>query len=115
VRQLEKDLPELLNFLQAPKAVWKKVRTTSVIERCFVEVRRRTQPTVTFVNIKSMDRIIFAIFNRFNQDWKNHTLKFLNTQLDITPINRLLLSCRDEVRLAPLVETKKEVLDLRYV
>ena len=30
---------------------------------------------VTFVNIKSVDRIIFAIFNRFNQEWKNHALK----------------------------------------
>jgi len=75
VRQLEKDLPELLNFFQAPKTVWKKVRTTNVIERCFVEVRRRTRPMVTFVNIKSVDRIIFAIFNRFNQEWKNHALK----------------------------------------
>ncbi len=75
VRHLEKDLPELLNFFSAPKPLWKKVRTTNVIERCFVEVRRRTRPMVTFVNIKSVDRIIFAIFNRFNQEWKNHTLK----------------------------------------
>jgi len=74
VRQLEKDLPELLNFFSAPKPVWKKVRTTNLIERCFVEVRRRTRPMVTFVNIKSVDRIIFAIFNRFNQEWKNRTL-----------------------------------------
>ena len=74
VRQLEKDLPELLNFFSAPKPVWKKVRTTNVIERCFVEVRRRTRPMVTFVNIKSVDRIIFAIFNRFNEEWKNRTL-----------------------------------------
>jgi putative transposase len=75
VRQLERDLPELLNFFSAPQALWKKVRTTNVIERCFVEVRRRTRPMVTFVNIKSVDRIIFAIFNRFNQEWKNHALK----------------------------------------
>jgi len=75
VRQLEKDLPELLNFFNAPKPLWKKVRTTNIIERCFVEVRRRTRPMVTFVNIKSVDRIIFAIFNRFNQEWKNHALK----------------------------------------
>jgi len=46
-----------------------------VIERCFVEVRRRTRPMVCFVNIHSVDRIIFSIFNRFNGDWKNHTLR----------------------------------------
>jgi len=75
VRQLEKDLPELLNFFDCPKSIWRSVRTTNIIERCFVEVRRRTRPMVTFTNIHSVDRIIFAIFNRFNQEWKNRTLK----------------------------------------
>ncbi|HVN82657.1 MAG TPA: IS256 family transposase [Terriglobia bacterium] len=75
VKQLEKDLPELLNFYYMPKLLWRSLRTTNVIERCFVEVRRRTRPMVTFVNIQSVDRIIFAIFNRFNQEWKNRTLK----------------------------------------
>jgi hypothetical protein len=32
-------------------------RTTNVIERCFVEVRRRILPTVCFVNMESVDRI----------------------------------------------------------
>lgn len=75
VRQLEKDLPELLNFFSFAKPLWRSLRTTNIIERCFVEVRRRTRPMVTFVNIESVDRIIFAIFNRFNQQWKNRTLK----------------------------------------
>jgi transposase-like protein len=75
VRQLEKDLPELLNFFSFSKQLRRSIRTTNLIERCFVEVRRRTRPMVTFVNIESVDRIIFAIFNRFNQDWKNRTLK----------------------------------------
>jgi putative transposase len=75
VNQLEKDLPELLNFFSQPKHLYRSVRTTNIIERCFVEVRRRTRPMVTFVNIQSVDRIIFAIFNRFNQEWKNRTLK----------------------------------------
>jgi putative transposase len=75
VKQLEKDLPELLNFFDCPKHLWKKVRTTNLIERCFVEVRRRTRPMVVFVNIHSVDRIIYAIFQRFNHEWKNRTLK----------------------------------------
>lgn len=75
VRRLEKDLPELLSFFNFPKQLWRSLRTTNIIERCFVEVRRRTRPMVTFVNIQSVDRIIFAIFNRFNEEWKNRTLK----------------------------------------
>jgi transposase-like protein len=75
VRRLERDLPELLSFFALPRHLWKKVRTTNVIERCFVEVRRRTRPMVCFVNIKSVDRIIYSIFQRFNLEWKNRTLK----------------------------------------
>jgi len=75
VKRLERDLPELLSVFALPKHLWKKLRTTNVIERCFVEVRRRTRPMVCFVNVHSVDRIIFSIFSRFNGDWKNRTLR----------------------------------------
>jgi putative transposase len=75
VHRLEKDLPDLLTFYQFPKSLWRKLRTTNAIERRFVEVRRRTRPMVCFVNIHSVDRIIFAIFNQFNQQWGNRTLR----------------------------------------
>jgi len=67
VRRLEKDLPDLLNFYAFPKHLWKKLRTTNAIERCFVEVRRRTRPMVVFTNVHSVARIIYAIFHRFNE------------------------------------------------
>jgi len=75
VRRLERDLPELLSFFRFPRHLWKKLRTTNIIERCFVEVRRRTRPMVCFVNVESVDRIIYSIFQRFNLEWKNRTLK----------------------------------------
>lgn len=75
VKQLEKDLPELLSFMSFPKSLWRKLRTTNVIERCFVEVRRRTRPMVCFVNVGSVDRILYSIFNRFNLDWENRSLR----------------------------------------
>ncbi len=75
VRQLEKDLPELLSFFSFPPHLWRKLRTTNVIERCFVEGRRRTRPMVCFVNVQSVDRIIYSIFNRFNLDWRTRTLR----------------------------------------
>lgn len=52
VRQLERDLPELLAFYNFPRSLWKKLRTTNLIERVFVEVRRRTRPMVCFVNYR---------------------------------------------------------------
>lgn len=75
VRRLEKDLPELLSFFHFPRHLWRRLCTTNVIERCFVEVRRRTLPMVCFVNLQSVDRIIYSIFNRMNPQWKNRTLQ----------------------------------------
>lgn len=75
VASLEEDLPDLLPFYQFPAHLRRKLRTTNVIERCFVEVRRRTRPMVCFVNLDSMERIVYAIFHRFNQEWKRRTLR----------------------------------------
>src|SRR6267143_4493441 len=74
VRRLGRDLPELLSAFAFPRHLWRKLRTTNVIERCFVEVRRRTRPMVCFVNVQSVDRIIYSIFQRFNLEWKTRTL-----------------------------------------
>ena len=75
VKQLERDLPELLAFFRFSKHLWRKLRTTNIIERCFVEVRRRTRPMVCFINVQSVDRIIYSIFQRFNLEWKTRTLR----------------------------------------
>lgn len=48
---------------------------SELIERCFVEVRRRTRPMVCFVNVQSLDRIIYSIFQRINLKWKTRTLR----------------------------------------
>lgn len=75
VQRLEQDLSDLLHFFSFPRHLWRKLRTTNVIERCFVEVRCRNRPMVVFTNVASVERIIYSIFNRFNEDWKNHTLE----------------------------------------
>lgn len=75
VECLEKDLDELLNFYECPKVLWKKLRTTNLIERVFREVRRRTRPMSCFTNTQSVERIIFAVFNRQNNIWKDKPFK----------------------------------------
>ena len=30
---------------------------------------------VVFTDVESVDRIIYAIFSRFNEEWKTHTLE----------------------------------------
>jgi len=38
LRQKERDLPELLAFFRFREHLWRKLRTTNIIERCFVDV-----------------------------------------------------------------------------
>jgi putative transposase len=92
VRKLEQDLPDLLSFFQVPQHLWRKLRTTNVIERCFVEVRRRTRPMVCFVNELSVERIIYAIFHRFNEQWKNRTLRPFYTSSLTSPLLTLAVA-----------------------
>jgi len=75
VHCLEKDLEELLNVFQCPRNHWKKIRTTNVIERSFREVRRRTRVMSCFTNLKSCERIIYAIFTHLNNQWKERPIK----------------------------------------
>lgn len=80
VRCLEKDLDELLSFLDMPAEHRVKVRTTNVIERAFREVRRRTRPMSCFNNTASVNRIIFGVISHLNRHWKEYPLS-LFTQL----------------------------------
>ncbi len=71
---LEEDLDSLLSFFSCPEFLWKKLRTTNIIERVFREVRRRTRPMSTFNNLPSIERIIFAIFHRQNSIYAKNPL-----------------------------------------
>ena len=69
VRCLRDNLDELLTCWRYKSlAERKKVRTTNAIERRFREVRRRTRPMGVFSDRTSMDRILFAVFNRENRN-----------------------------------------------
>jgi len=84
VKSLESGIDDLLSFYQvklspkekrgldakeiqkAQKALWKKIRTTNLIERAFKEVKRRTRPMGVFGNRSSMERILYAVFFYLN-------------------------------------------------
>jgi transposase-like protein len=75
VRCVEKDLEELLNFYSCPKKIWIKVRTTNVVERALREVRRRTRPMSCFNHDQSIERIVYAVLSRLNEQWGKKPLK----------------------------------------
>ena len=71
---LQEDLEELLAFFDCPSVHWKRLRTTNVIERLFVEVRRRIRTMCAFTTRSSCERILFSVFDRMNQHWTRHPL-----------------------------------------
>jgi transposase-like protein len=52
MKRLDDDLPALLSFYRLLRHLW-KARTTNVIERWFVEVRRRTRLMVCFESVST--------------------------------------------------------------
>lgn len=63
---------ELLAFFRVQdRSLWKKTRTTNLIERRFRELRRRTRPMGVFSDRTSMERILYAIFA--HENFKNKT------------------------------------------
>jgi len=84
VKSLESEIEDLISFYQvklsskerqglnakeiqqAQMILWKKIRTTNLIERAFREVKRRTRPMGVFGNKGSMERILYAVFFHYN-------------------------------------------------
>ena len=60
-RKLGGDSLEQLEFFAYPPHLWEQLRTTSVIERCFGAMCRRTRPMLCRVNAHPLDRTIFSI------------------------------------------------------
>jgi transposase-like protein len=81
VECLQKDLPELLSFLQIKTELTPSVLgTTNAIERRFREVRRRSRPMGTFSDRTSMERILYSIFTHENLKQRTATPFLLLTQ-----------------------------------
>lgn len=74
VHCIQKDLDRLLVFLDQPPSTRVALRTTNLIERSFVEVRRRTRPIRSFANVKSLERITYAITVYLNAKWERKPL-----------------------------------------
>jgi len=72
---LEEDLEQLLAFFSCPRRHWKRLRTTNVIERLFVEVRRRIRTMCAFTTRNSCERILYSVFDRMNTYWSQKPLE----------------------------------------
>jgi transposase-like protein len=71
VNCVEKDIEELLLYFKEDQQLWIRLRTTNVIERFFRELRKRTRPMSLFANSESCDRILYALFAKYNKKWED--------------------------------------------
>jgi transposase-like protein len=79
VKCMEKDLYHCLHYYAFPKELWKKIRTTNILERDFREVRRRTRPMGVFPNGESAERIFYGVTNGLHDNGQ-HPLPVISAE-----------------------------------
>ena len=96
VRQLQADFPELLSFFRFPRHLWKKLLTTNLIERCFVEVRPALGPWSALRTCRAWIASSTPSSSASTWNGKPAPFGFLHKQLDVThyriPFNRTAMT-----------------------
>jgi hypothetical protein len=67
---IERDLPALVVHLRFPSEHRKRIRTTNLLERTFVEVRRRTKVIGRFPGETSALSLIWAVLELSSRGWR---------------------------------------------
>jgi transposase-like protein len=60
---------DLLNYRAFPEEHWKRIRTTNMLERVNLEIKRRSRSIGAFPNGDSAMRLIGSILIDINEDW----------------------------------------------
>jgi putative transposase len=67
---LAKDLPECLTFYRFPESHWRRIRTSNVLERAFLEVRRRTDVIKRLPDEMSALALVFGVLEEDRLKWR---------------------------------------------
>lgn len=81
VRCLERDLDQLLFYLSCDPEHHKSIRTSNHIERQFKEYRRRMKPMEITPNLRSADRILYALTMVRNEKLGERPMTFTHKTL----------------------------------
>jgi len=71
MKSFQDDWHACIAYLRCPHIHHKRIRTTNVLERCFLEQRRRTKTIPRFFTEKSCLKLVFATLWRASQSWCN--------------------------------------------
>ncbi|MBN1545859.1 MAG: IS256 family transposase [Syntrophaceae bacterium] len=75
------DLDACLAHLEFPPSHRRYIRTTNLLERCFVEEKRRTKVIPGFLTEKSALKLVFGTLIRVSEKWKNIKMTPLELEL----------------------------------
>jgi transposase-like protein len=93
MRSFQDDWEACIAYLRCPAVHHKRIRTTNLLERSFVEERRRTKVIPRFFTEKSCIKLVFATLWRASQRWQGvkmseferQQLKLLRRELGLLP------------------------------
>lgn len=73
-----------MSHLSCPASHRKRIRTTNLLERAFLEVRRRTRATPRFFDERGCLKLIFATLMEVSDTWQRICISDLDrAQLDL--------------------------------
>jgi transposase-like protein len=104
---LHDDLEACLAFLRCPAHHHKRIRTTNLIERAFLEERRRTKTIPRFWDEKSCLKLAYATLWQASQRWQ----KVRMSEVEVAMLKHL----RAELGLDPQPPKPQQHADLRKV
>jgi putative transposase len=93
MRSFQDDWEACIAYLRCPAIHHKRIRTTNLLERSFLEERRRTRTIPRFFSEKSCLKLVFATLWRASQRWQGvrmsdierQQLKLLRRELGLLP------------------------------
>lgn len=85
VKTFSEDLEACLTLMEFPLAHRKSIRSTNLIERAFVEQKRRTKVIPTHVNERGAIKLVFATLIRASYAWRRVRM----TNLDLAQLRTL--------------------------
>jgi transposase-like protein len=80
MRSFQDDWEACIAYLRCPAVHHKRIRTTNLLERSFLEERRRTKVIPRFFTEKSCIKLVFATLWRASQRWQGVKLSELERQ-----------------------------------
>ncbi len=70
MNSFQQDLQSCLAYMDFPEGHHKHIRTTNLLERCFVEQKRRTKVIPRFLDEKSCLKLVYATLIRISEKWR---------------------------------------------